>query len=113
MTRPRQPFKAARMPGAELLLGSEEVDDLVADLEPDRKGMPVLVRQYIKLGARFFAYNVDPDFNDSIDALMAVDLRQTEPKLLSRYMGPQGAAQFLRYHGIGAQQEAGDVRAEN
>ncbi|HEX4794905.1 MAG TPA: GNAT family N-acyltransferase [Humisphaera sp.] len=100
MTRPRQPFKAARLPATDLLLSSADVDDLVADLEPDRKGMPVLVRQYIKLGARFFAYNVDPEFNDSIDALMAVDLRQTEPKLLSRYMGPQGAAHFLRYHGV-------------
>lgn len=108
LTRPRHPFrpagvqKLAKERGLSRLLNDcDTVDDLVAELEPDGKGMPVLLRQYIKLGARFFAFNVDPNFSDALDALMLVDLRYTEPKLLARYMGPGNHRAFLAYHGVG------------
>lgn len=47
-----------------------------------------------KLGAKFFAFNVDADFNDAVDALMVVDLTQTERQRLDRYLTPEGAAFF-------------------
>ncbi len=106
LTRPRHPFRPAgvsrlaRAPGIDRLLmnDSDGVDDMVSDLEPDGKGMPVLLRQYLKLGARFFAFNVDPDFSDALDALMLVDLTRTDRKLLGRYMGIEGCKTFLAYH---------------
>ncbi|HET6249393.1 MAG TPA: GNAT family N-acyltransferase [Tepidisphaeraceae bacterium] len=107
LTRPRHPF---RPPGMKkltaqgrlnrLLSDSDAVDDVVAELEPDGKGMPVLLRQYLKLGARFFAFNVDPDFSDALDALMLVDLTKTDRKLLQRYMGEEGMGSFLRWHKV-------------
>jgi putative hemolysin len=104
LTQARNPFRSGRGGGVEevcrVLLASDDVDDLVAELEPDGKGIPVLLRQYLKLGARFFGFNVDPDFNDALDGLMLVDLTRTDRKLLDRYMTKPGAAGFLAAHGV-------------
>ena len=100
---PRNPFAFApdRWRGIDfgrLLPNDEEADALVSDLEPDGKGMPVLLRQYLKLGARFLSFNVDQGFGSAIDALMFVDLTRTDRRVLDRYMGRQEAAQFRAYH---------------
>jgi hypothetical protein len=52
----------------------------------------------VKLGARFFSFNVDAGFGEAIDALMFVDLTQTNVKILDRYMGRETAADFRAYH---------------
>jgi len=74
----------------------DEVDDLVAEIESDRKGVPILLKQYMKLSARFLGFNVDPDFGDVLDGLMLVDLRQIDPKLVEKFAGKEGAAVLLR-----------------
>jgi putative hemolysin len=66
---------------------TEEVSRWVSTLEPDGKGIPVLIRHYLKLGAEFAGFNVDPKFNHSLDALLVVDLAQTDPKRLEKYTG--------------------------
>jgi putative hemolysin len=76
----------------------EEADTLVSKLENDRRGMPVLLRQYLKLNARLLAFNVDSAFGDVLDALMIVDLARVEPRILRRYFGPADARAFLKYH---------------
>ena len=58
----------------------------------------MLLRQYLKLGAKFMSFNVDRSFNNSIDALMAVDLTKTDHAILGRYMGIEGREAFLRFH---------------
>lgn len=77
----------------------EALSEIVSELEPDGKGIPVLLRQYLKLGGRVLACNVDPKFNMALDALLVVDLTQTDPRLLELYMGDL-AAGYLRHHGI-------------
>jgi putative hemolysin len=72
--------------GAELV-DVDELDQAVAALEPDGRGVPVLLRQYLKLGARVLSLNVDPDFADVVDALIVVDLDEVEPRRLRRFMG--------------------------
>jgi putative hemolysin len=72
-----------------------EVDELVGEIESDRLGIPVLLRQYLKLNARLLGFNVDPAFGDVLDALMLVDLTQVEPAILARYMGRVGAEAFF------------------
>src|SRR5262249_14737546 len=52
----------------------EEADRLTSRFESDGRGMPVLLRQYLKLNARVLGFNVDPLFGDALDALMMVDL---------------------------------------
>jgi len=76
-----------------------EVNDLVRDLEADGKPMPVLLRQYLKLNAMFLGFNVDPEFGDVLDGLMLVDLLKVDGPTMKRYLGPEGYASFLAFHG--------------
>jgi putative hemolysin len=78
----------------------EELSAVIADAESDRKGVPVLLKQYLRLGARIIAFTVDHDFGHTLDALVIVDLRQTEASLLERYMSKAGAAAFRAQHGL-------------
>ncbi len=73
----------------------EELSALVADVEIDRKGVPVLLKQYLKLGGELVAFHVDRRFANALDGLIVVDLRKTDARVLERYMGKEGAAEFL------------------
>lgn len=63
------------------------LDAAVSALEPDGRGIPVLVRQYLKLGATVLSLNVDPDFSDVLDAFIAVDLAAMPERMKARFMG--------------------------
>jgi putative hemolysin len=80
----------------------EELSRMIADVEPDRKGIPVLLKQYLRLGGRIVAFTIDRDFSNTLDALVIVDLRQTDTSILDRYMGEAGARAFRNYHGLSA-----------
>ena len=85
----------------EQLLAGCDIDELsakVARIEPDGKGLPVLLRHYLRLGGRLLAFSVDHDFADVLDGLLVVDLRESDPSLLARYMGEAGSRSFLAYH---------------
>ena len=73
----------------------EGISELVSVIEQDNKGMPILLKQYLKLGGRMLGFNVDNNFNDCLDGLVLVDLYDTDPKVLRRYMGKEGASAFL------------------
>ena len=76
----------------------DEVNRLVARAEPDGKGVPVLIRQYLKLDARLIAFNTDPAFGDTLDALMVVDLPALDTGILKRYFGADDAAAYLAFY---------------
>jgi len=73
----------------------DELSDLVSDIEPNHAGVPVLLRQYLRLGGKLLGFNVDPEFSNALDGLIVVDLTRTERKLLDRYLGREEAQQFL------------------
>jgi putative hemolysin len=104
LVKPRHPFRPRLGPGWHLraasrfLSGLEQLDAPVADLDTDGKGVPVLIRQYLRLGGRTLAVNVDRAFGWALDALIVVDLRQVPRATLTKYMGAAEAGQFLRYH---------------
>jgi putative hemolysin len=103
LVRPRNPIRGKSLLGGldespELLGDEGAVGQLAAEVEPDGRGMPVLLRQYLKLGAQLLAFNVDPAFNDAVDGLIIVDLTKTVPKVLERYMGKPGYAEFMSHH---------------
>jgi putative hemolysin len=75
---------------AALVRDTEDVSSLVSDIETDRKGIPVLLRHYLRLGASLLSFNLDQSFGNCIDGLIIVDLRAADPKLLRRYMGEAG-----------------------
>ena len=83
------------------LKGIDNIDQLsllVQQIEKDKKGIPVLLKQYLKLQGELAAFNVDPDFNNALDGLIIVDLLKVEHKVLARYMGSERSALFLKHH---------------
>ena len=98
---PRRDFRAPRLRGcdprllANLIENVEELSDAVADLEPDGKGVPVLLRQYLNCGGEMLAFNVDSAFSDVVDGLVVVDLMKMSKPQLEKYLGKEGAAGFL------------------
>jgi hypothetical protein len=76
----------------------DDISDWISMFERDGKGVPVLVKHYMKLGGKFLGFNVDAKFSNVLDGLLLVDLRQAKPELLARYFGKQGAAAFFALH---------------
>lgn len=98
LVRPRN--APARRPGvtAEFCRNLEELSGVVADLEPERQGVPVLLRHYLRLGGKLLGFNVDRDFANALDGLIVVDLTRTDPRLLERYLGKAESAAVLASH---------------
>lgn len=100
MVKPRHPFRSRRTNSRDLeVVGSclRDVEDLAGplrDLGAD-SNVPVLLRQYLKMGGRLAGFNVDRHFGNALDGLLIVDLRETAPKMLGRYMGADLAAKYL------------------
>jgi putative hemolysin len=74
------------------------MSDVVAQLESGQRGVPILLRQYLKLGGLLLGFNLDREFGDALDGLILVDLLQTDRTILQRYMGREKSREFLRYH---------------
>jgi len=72
----------------------QDLSQLIADLEPDGKGVPILIRQYLSWQAKFLAFNVDPEFNFCLDGLIVVDLPMAPDRMINRYMGKDEAENY-------------------
>lgn len=51
-----------------------KLDKIIDELEPGELRLPVLIKKYIKQNARVISFNVDPLFNDAVDALMYIKI---------------------------------------
>jgi putative hemolysin len=99
MVQARSPFKfRGDWEGFSGALDLAELSALVAELEKDGKGVPILLKQYLKLGGKLIGFNVDAKFSNALDGLIVVDLAAADPSLLERYMGRDGARKFLEHH---------------
>lgn len=104
LIRPRRPFRRthslAALSGDLAGLGDlDRLSQLMEKIEPDGKGVPVLLRQYLKLGARVVGFNVDANFSDVVDGMIVVDLTRVEQRELYKYMGRESAEAFLAARG--------------
>jgi len=97
LVKPRRPFMHLPVNGLPHPETIDEMDSWVSDLEPTGEAMPVLVRQYLKMGGRIVTFHVDRSFGESLDGLIVVDLRKTDRRWLERYLGQEGSARFLAY----------------
>ena len=50
-------------------------DRLIEEVEPGSLRLPVLIKKYIKQNARVVSFNVDPLFNNAIDGLMYIKVK--------------------------------------
>jgi len=103
LVKARRPFRQSKAAAGDIAVRHffRDLDSLsvvIADMETDGKGVPILLKQYVKLGGKLLGFNVDPHFSDALDGLVLVDLRQTEPGILERYMGKAGSTRFLAHH---------------
>jgi putative hemolysin len=104
LIEPRRPFRPGRLRGwdcrgmRQALRDVDELSQPITDVEADGKGLPILLRQYAKIGGKLLGFNVDRKFSNVLDGLVVVDLRKTEPAVLDRYMGREGAARFRQHH---------------
>jgi len=104
MIRARNPLRHKRIPGVDpevnsIVVGNvTEISQLLQEVESTQTDIPVLLRQYIKLGGKLLGFNVDPSFGGVLDGLLLVDLLDTESRLLQRYLSKEGAAEFFAYH---------------
>ncbi|MET0755044.1 MAG: lysophospholipid acyltransferase family protein [Pseudoxanthomonas sp.] len=87
----RHPFQYRQAPPS---FGDMDAETAFRVLKANLDGLgatvPMLYKQYTELcepgGARFLAFGVDPDFSDSIDGLIEVDLQRLHPKKRARYL---------------------------
>lgn len=102
--KPRIPFKASKKEGWQpaknsgAVIDIDDVSEMVSNIEPDAKGVPILLKQYLKLGGKLLGFNIDPDFADALDGLILVDLTKTDEKILTRYMNKEGLDSFRAWH---------------
>ncbi|MDD1795437.1 lysophospholipid acyltransferase family protein [Enterovibrio sp. ZSDZ42] len=79
-------------------LGDMQVLSRVLSRMSSGLGVPVLLRQYLGLNGKLVCFNVDPAFNNALDGLIVVDLRNVQAKTLGRYMGKEKAETYLAIH---------------
>ena len=84
LIEPRRPFRPAGLRPwdcramCHALRDLEELSQPITDVEADGKGLPILLRQYAKIGGKMVGFNVDRRFSNVLDGLVVVDLRKTE-----------------------------------
>lgn len=78
----------------------DDVSALISEIETDGKGVPTLLRHYLKLNGQLLSFNIDPNFGQCLDGLIMVDFTRSNNKLLKQYMGNEAWANFARYHGL-------------
>ncbi|MGY0219830.1 lysophospholipid acyltransferase family protein [Endozoicomonadaceae bacterium StTr2] len=102
MVRPTSPLKSIKKrhwseSSLQSLNDIEGLSSLVQRVEGD-KGIPILLKQYLKLRGELAGFNVDKDFNNALDGLIIVDLMKVDERTLKKYMGPEGAGTFRSVH---------------
>lgn len=97
----RNPFRymrTRRMMREFISADLQNVDDcsaLISSLETDGKGIPILLKHYLKLNATLLSFNVDKDFSSVVDGLIMVDFTDIDERLLSKYMGEENCRTYL------------------
>lgn len=76
----------------------QDVQELIEELEGSHICVPVLIRHYLRMGARILAFNIDRSFSDALDILMVTDLLKADPEQLRKYMGAEGYERYRAYH---------------
>lgn len=94
-------FKNSLHPELEYFLSKhtldiEQLSTLVKGIEEDGKGIPILLKQYHKLSAKFHCLAIDSNFNTTPGLLLSVNLPKAPKKLLKLYLGA-GKEEYLDY----------------
>lgn len=75
-------FESLRIPLIDRFIENAEpsdfkrIDDLVQNIEPNGQKIPILFKRYIEQRAQVIGVNIDPDFQNSIDVLMIMEVER-------------------------------------
>lgn len=73
---------------ADLLLESsdtlKDLDSLISEIEMTKMKVPVLLRQYMSLNAKIICFNIDPNFSDSLDGFLIVDVQKIPAEFIEK-----------------------------
>lgn len=88
----KAPFDSQLHPEVKDFISNETIEldplsALVMGIEKDGKDIPVLLKQYYKLSAKFHCTGIDLNFNHTPGLLLSVDLPNAPEKLLKLYLG--------------------------
>ena len=103
--KPKHPFKHKERKSelySNLPVGSlNEVQELLSDVEnDDMTKVPILIKHYLKLGSQVLAFNVDPAFQDAVDALMLTNIPRMPADILKKYMGEKQYEAYCKHHNM-------------
>jgi putative hemolysin len=73
-----------------------ELSVMINAIEEDGKDIPVLLKQYNKLGAKFHCMAIDTNFNQTPGLLLSVHFPSAPEKLLKLYLGDK-KTEYLAY----------------
>ncbi len=79
--------------------GLKDLDQIIKSIESDGKGLPVLVRQYAKLGAMFVSIGSDIEFRNTPGMLLIVNTGEAPVKTIQRYL-TEGTESYLNYKSV-------------
>ena len=117
MIRAKRPLRRKRIKACASTIFDSGVTDIdtisavISEIEEDHKGVPILIKQYLRMGGRLLGFNMDPDFGNVLDGLILVDLVQTDPKQVERFMGKEGYKSFVSHHSNSADEPGPQQRA--
>jgi putative hemolysin len=99
----KSPFEGIKLSGfpqtepKDLLSNVDDVSLLVTGLEPDGKGVPILIKHYLRLDAKLLSFGVWKNHSNAVVSFIIVDVPNAEPKLIRRMMG-DGYEAYMKYH---------------
>jgi putative hemolysin len=77
---PRKEFRyTAREVDTDILIrvrgnSISSLDELISEIEPKHFRVPVLLKKYIKQNGKIIGFNLDPQFNESLDGFLILDV---------------------------------------
>lgn len=104
LIRAKNPLREHPLTGVDLKNTSvvvrdvREVSELLKEIESIQHSIPVLLKQYLKMGGKLLGFNIDPTFGNVLDGLIYVDMSESDIKMLERYMTRAGLESFLAFH---------------
>ncbi len=102
----RSPFEGVRISGVTpeeiggLVHDVEDVSTLVTGLEPDGKGLPILIKHYVRMNAKLLDFGVWKNHSNAVVGFLIADVATADQKFVRRYMGEVGFKRFREYHGL-------------
>lgn len=62
-----------------------KMDHLIADIEPGKMKLPILLKKYFAQNAKIIGFNVDPDFNNTLDGFIVCKIDELPMEIKERF----------------------------